>query len=70
MKNYRIILGSFIVSALFLSSCQDIDLLPKDNMPDELFWKTRMILRKRSIGSTHVPRRSARRIRIAISPMS
>ena len=40
MKNYRIILGSFIVSALFLSSCQDIDLLPKDNMPDELFWKT------------------------------
>ena len=67
MKNYRIILGSFIVSALFLSSCQDIDLLPKDNMPDELFWKTP---RKRSIGSTHVPRRSARRIRIAISPMS
>ena len=33
-------MGSFIVSALFLSSCQDIDLLPKDNMPDELFWKT------------------------------
>ena len=70
MKNYRIILGSFIVSALFLSSCQDIDLLPKDNMPDELFWKTPDDFEKEVIGSTHVPRRSARRIRIAISPMS
>ena len=69
MKNYRIILGSFIVSALFLSSCQDIDLLPKDNMPDELFWKTPDDFEK-EVGSTHVPRRSARRIRIAISPMS
>lgn len=40
MKNYRILLGSIIVSALCLSSCQDIDLLPKDNLSDELFWKT------------------------------
>ena len=40
MKKYRIILGSFITSALFLLSCQDIDLLPKDNLPDESFWKT------------------------------
>ena len=40
MKKYKIALGSFIVSALFLASCQDIDLLPKDNLPDESFWKT------------------------------
>ena len=51
MKNYRIILGSFIVSALFLSSCQDIDLLPKDNMPDELFWKTPDDFEKEVVGS-------------------
>ena len=69
MKNYRIILGSFIVSALFLSSCQDIDLLPKDNMPDELFWKTPDDFEK-EVNWLYVPRRSAPRIRIAISPMS
>ena len=40
MKKYKILLGCFIISNLFFSSCQDIDLLPKDNLPDELFWKT------------------------------
>ena len=40
MKKYKVILGSFIASILSFSSCQDIDLLPKDNLPDELFWKT------------------------------
>lgn len=40
MKNYRILLGCIVISAFSISGCQDIDLLPKDNMPDELYWKT------------------------------
>lgn len=40
MKKYKVILGSLMASILSFSSCQDIDLLPKDNLPDELFWKT------------------------------
>ncbi len=40
MKKY-IISASVFVGALFtLTGCQDIDLLPKDNLPDPLFWKT------------------------------
>ncbi|MDR0699792.1 MAG: RagB/SusD family nutrient uptake outer membrane protein [Tannerella sp.] len=30
----------FIVALLTVAGCQDIDLLPKDNLPDQLFWKT------------------------------
>lgn len=40
MKKYRITFFTFIASLFALSSCQDIDLLPKDNLPDPLFWKT------------------------------
>lgn len=40
MKRYRILLGCLATTALLFSACQDIDLLPKDNMPDELYWKT------------------------------
>ena len=70
MKNYRIILGSFIVSALFLSSCQDIDPVAKDNMPDELFWKTPDDFEKEVNWLYTYRDVRHRRIRIAISPMS
>lgn len=40
MKKYKIIVSSAVVSLLTLFGCQDIDLLPKDNMADPLFWKT------------------------------
>lgn len=33
-------IGSCMAGLLLMSSCQDIDLLPKDNVPDQLFWKT------------------------------
>ena len=40
MKKYKIVI-SFVAASLFtLSGCQDIDLLPKDQIADELFWKT------------------------------
>jgi hypothetical protein len=29
-----------MVTLLTIAGCQDIDLLPKDNLPDQLFWKT------------------------------
>ena len=40
MKKYKILLGGLISATLLFSGCQDIDLLPKDNLPDELYWKT------------------------------
>lgn len=40
MKKYIIIISSFFFLILTFFSCQDIDLLPKDNLPDPLFWKT------------------------------
>lgn len=42
MNNNKYIkaIGSCMVGLLLMSSCQDIDLLPKDNVPDQLFWKT------------------------------
>jgi hypothetical protein len=36
--DYRLTI--FIVALLTIAGCQDIDLLPKDNLPDQLFWKT------------------------------
>jgi hypothetical protein len=35
---YQLII--FIVALFTLAGCQDMDLLPKDNLPDQLFWKT------------------------------
>ena len=69
MKKYKIALGSFIVSALFLASCQDIDLLPKDNLPDESFWKTPDDFEKECnwlYTRTPVQKHLERKIRIAI----
>lgn len=40
MKKYIITAGAFIGTLLVMSGCQDIDLLPKDNLPDQSFWKT------------------------------
>lgn len=40
MKRYKLLAGGFMAAVFCFSSCQDIDLLPKDNLPDELFWKT------------------------------
>lgn len=40
MKKYIIATSAFIAIILTISGCQDIDLLPKDNLPDQLFWKT------------------------------
>ena len=40
MKKYILIVSTVIVALLTAMSCQDIDLLPKDNLPDPLFWKT------------------------------
>lgn len=40
MKKYVIAISVFVVNILLLSGCQDIDLMPKDNLPDQLFWKT------------------------------
>lgn len=40
MKKFVIIVPTFIFILLAAMSCQDIDLLPKDNIPDPLFWKT------------------------------
>lgn len=38
MKKY--IITAFAVTLWILPGCQKIDLLPKDNLPDVLFWKT------------------------------
>lgn len=40
MKNYISKLSLFALISVALVGCQDIDLLPKDNLPDPLFWKT------------------------------
>jgi outer membrane protein len=40
MNKYKILLGSFMTAALMFSGCQDIDLLPKDNLSDVQYWKT------------------------------
>lgn len=40
MKKYTISLCTTIITLFVLSGCQKIDLLPKDNLPDPLYWKT------------------------------
>lgn len=40
MKKYIIIAIGFIGTLSALSGCQDIDLIPKDNLSDVLFWKS------------------------------
>lgn len=40
MKKHILIVSAVIATCLAISGCQDIDLLPKDNIPDQLFWKT------------------------------
>ncbi len=40
MKKNIFTVSAFIINLLIVTSCQDIDLLPKDNLPDPLFWKT------------------------------
>lgn len=39
MKKYIITISAF-VGLLFIAGCQDIDLLPKDNLSDPQFWKS------------------------------
>lgn len=40
MNKYKILLGSFMTTVLMFTGCQDIDLLPKDNLSDTQYWKT------------------------------
>lgn len=40
MNKYNILFGGLLLSTSLFTSCQDIDLLPKDNLSDELFWKS------------------------------
>jgi hypothetical protein len=40
MKKYRVAISTVIVALTALSACQDMDLSPKVELPDELFWKT------------------------------
>lgn len=40
MKKYLIKICTYILTLFVLSGCQKIDLLPKDNLPDPLYWKT------------------------------
>lgn len=41
MKKYRLsLIGCLILSAYIFPGCQEIDLEPKDNLPDKIFWKT------------------------------
>lgn len=39
MKKYILIITACIVTFMTFTSCEDIDLLPKDDLADELFWK-------------------------------
>lgn len=39
MKKYILIVSTVIIALLTVVSCQDIDLLPIDDIADELFWK-------------------------------
>ena len=39
MKKYILIITTYIVALITFTSCEDIDLLPKDDLADELFWK-------------------------------
>ncbi|WP_165021243.1 RagB/SusD family nutrient uptake outer membrane protein [Dysgonomonas sp. ZJ279] len=40
MKKYILTISTIIVTLLTISSCQDIDLYPKDDLTDTQFWKT------------------------------
>ena len=40
MKKYTLIISTLVIALLTITGCQDINLLPKDNLPDPLFWKT------------------------------
>ena len=39
MKRYSLWFGGFLSAVLMCVGCQDMDLLPKDNLSDELYWK-------------------------------
>lgn len=40
MKKYILKLITYIMAIFVVTSCQDMNLLPKDNIPDTLFWKS------------------------------